>query len=354
VPALHGSDDLIGDDDQLRFGSDDEPGIRRRGTTRFRYVVDSTGRSPSSADMDRIRALAIPPAWTDVWISADPSSHLQATGRDARRRKQYRYHPAFSERTSGLKFDQLVLFGTSLGRLRRRVTRDLAAPGLGHDRVVAVVVRLLDITSLRVGNEQYAQENRCFGLTTLRSRHAAVHGTQVQFGFIGKSHHRFDIAVTSPALAKVVGRCQALPGQLLFQYRTGDGSPCPVRSNDVNAYLSAHCRPGTTAKTFRTWNATVSAASLLAAAAAEGSVGTRQLNTVIDAVAAQLGNTRAVCRQSYVHPAVVEGYLDGSLVRGWRRPPANRPTGLGVDERRTLRLLRVAATRRHDQQIAAR
>jgi DNA topoisomerase-1 len=330
----------IADADHLRFGSDDEPGIHRRGTTRFRYVVERTGRSPSRADLDRIRALAIPPAWTDVWIAADPDSHLQATGRDARHRKQYRYHPAFSERTSELKFGQLHQFGSSLGRLRRRVQRDLASTGLGHDKVVAVVVRLLDLTSLRVGNEHYAQENKSFGLTTLRSRHAAVRGDHVLLGFIGKSHHRFDIEVTSHSLARVMRRCQDLPGQLLFQYRSVNGALCAVRSNEVNAYLAEHCRPDATAKTFRTWNATVAAAQLLADAAADGPASARRLNAAIDVVASELGNTRAVCRQSYVHPAVVAGYLDGTLARRWRRAPGRSPSGLTVDELRTLRLLR--------------
>lgn len=337
---MHAAAEVVGDDLPLRFGSDEEPGIRRHGSTRFRYVVDRSGRRPSSDALARIRLLAIPPAWTDVWIAVDPLSHLQATGRDARGRKQYRYHPTFTERTSELKFGQLPSFGSALGHLRRRVQRDLDASGLGRDRVVAVVVRLLDITSLRVGNEHYAQENDSFGLTTLRSRHAKVHGSAVQFGFEGKSHHRFDIEVNNPKLARVVRRCQELPGQLLFQYRTADGAVNAVRSNDVNAYLAEHCCPGATAKTFRTWNATVSAASLLAEASDEGPATARRLNAAMDLVAHQLGNTRPVCRQSYVHPTVVEHYLAGTLARRWRRAPTDRPRGLTMDERRTLRLLR--------------
>jgi DNA topoisomerase-1 len=198
-------------------------------------------------------------------------------------------------------------------------------------------VRLLDITSLRVGNETYAEQNKTFGLTTLRARHAAVHGDRVLLGFVGKSHRRLEVEVANPTLAKVVRRCRELPGQMLFQYRASDGSLCPVRSNDVNAYLAAHCHPGATAKTFRTWNATVTAAQLLASSDASG--GAAELNVAIDAVAAHLGNTRAVCRQSYVHPAVIAGHLDGTLIRTWHRPPPTRPSGLTADELRTLRLL---------------
>jgi DNA topoisomerase-1 len=325
----------------LRFGSDEEPGIRRAGTRRFRYVNERTGRAPSAQDLDRIRALAVPPAWTDVWIAADPRSHLQATGRDARGRKQYRYHAAFSAGSSAEKFAQLHHFGAGLGALRRRVQRDLHADGLGHDRIVAVVVRLLDVTSVRVGNEAYARDNHSFGLTTLRTRHAAVHGDHVQFGFVGKSHRRFDVDVASPVLARLVRRCQDLPGQMLFQYRALDGTLHAVTSHDVNDYLTTYCWPDATAKTFRTWNATVGAAQLLAAASGHGSKpDVSTLNQVYDAVAAELGNTRAVCRQSYVHPAVPAAYLDGSLHRRWARSPATRPSGLTVDERRVLRFLR--------------
>lgn len=333
-------------DDDLRHGSDEEPGIRRTGTSRFRYVDDRTGRPPSAADMERIRRLAVPPAWTDVWIAADPTSHLQATGRDARGRKQYRYHAAFSAGTAAQKFGQLQHFGASLGTLRRRVQRDLhGSRALGHDQVVAAVVRLLDITSVRVGNEYYAKENRSFGLTTLRDRHAAIRGDRVRFGFVGKSHRRLDIEVSNPVLARLVRRCQELPGQMLFQYRDVDGAVRPLTSQDVNAYLTAHCWPGATAKTFRTWNASVTAGRLLSAAGDRGAASRSTLNAVIDAVADELGNTRAVCRQSYVHPEIAAAYLDGSLSRQWNRAPAARPTGLTVDERRLLRFLR-GSTRR--------
>lgn len=334
------ADALIGEDD-LRHGSDAEPGIRRHGTRRLRYVDDRTGRAPSAADIERIDRLAVPPAWTDVWIASDPTSHLQATGRDARGRKQYRYHSAFSAGTAAQKFGQLHHFGASLGALRRSVHRDLhTGNALDHDQVVAVVVRLLDITSLRVGNEHYARENRSFGLTTLRDRHAAVRGERLRLGFVGKSKRRFDIEVDNPVLARLVRRCQDLPGQMLFQYRDLDGAVRPVTSQDVNAYLAAHCWPGATAKTFRTWNASVAAGRMLAAAGDDGPPSRSTLNAVIDAVADELGNTRSVCRQSYVHPDLPASYLDGSLTRRWNRPPTTRPSGLTADERRLLRLVR--------------
>lgn len=331
----------VADEAGLRFGSDQEPGIRRVGGRRVRYVDDRTGHAPDDVELARIASLAIPPAWTDVWIAADDTSHLQATGRDAKGRKQYRYHPAFTASTSAHKFGELAAFGASLGRLRRRVRRDLAAPCDEHDQVVAVVVRLLDLTSVRVGNEEYARANETFGLTTLRNDHAHVRGNRVELTFTGKHRRSFEVAVENTTLARIVRHCQHLPGQALFEYRTTAGTVRVIGSADVNQYLAAHARPGTTAKTFRTWNATVAAATRFAALALEGSPPTkRSMNAVIDEVADELGNTRAVCRASYIHPAVTGGFLDGSLARSWRRAPSASPTGLSTDERRTLRLLR--------------
>lgn len=293
--------------------------------------------------MRRITALAVPPAWTDVWIAGDADSHVQATGRDARGRKQYRYHPRFSASRSENKFAELATFGATLGSLRRRVLYDLHAADLSHDQVVAVVVRLLDVTSLRIGNAEYARSNRSFGLTTLLNRHAIVHGSSIELSFRGKSAHEFDVTVDSPLLARLVRRCQHLPGQQLFRYRTASGDVRTVGSTDVNEYLSQKAYAGATAKTFRTWNATVSAAVGLARAAdAEHAPSVRTVGEVVDMVAAELGNTRTVCRTSYVHPAVVAEYLDGVLLPRWNRRPSTRPGGLTVDERRTLRLLRHA------------
>ena len=325
----------------VHFGSGDAPGIRRRGSTRFTYVDERTNRPPSERNLHRIRVLAVPPAWTDVWIAADPGSHLQAWGRDARGRKQYRYHPAFTESQSENKFDDLVSLAQVLGSLRSRVTRDLGRNDLSHDRVVATVVRLLDVTSLRVGNVEYARTNRSFGLTTLRNRHVAVRGTMIRFTFRGKSAHDFDVLVDDARLAKIVRSCQHLPGQQLFEYTAEDGVVRAIGSSDVNTYLGEHGAPGMTAKTFRTWNATVRAAEGLAdMAALEEEPTKRVVNAVIDQVADHHGNTRSICRKSYVHPTVVDAYLDGSLIKQWRRPVSRRPAGLLDGERRTLRLLR--------------
>jgi DNA topoisomerase-1 len=326
----------------LRFGSDQEPGIRRRGTKRFTYVDERSHRSISSpADLERIRSLAVPPAWTDVWIAADASSHLQATGRDARGRKQYRYHTAFIDDRANHKFADLVAFATVLGKLRRRVDRDLRRGDLSHDVVVATVVRLLDDTSLRIGNAEYARSNRSFGLTTLRNRHVFVRGTTIHFEFRGKSSHDFDVTLENKRLAKIVRSCQHLPGQQLFEYRTLDGTVRSVDSADVNAYLGEHSRPGATTKTFRTWNATVLAAeALFIATQDDGTPSTSVLNAAIDQVADHLGNTRAVCRNSYVHPAVIDAYLDGTLARHWQRPVGQRANRLSVSEKKTVRLLK--------------
>src|SRR3954463_5505253 len=325
----------------LNFGSDEAPGIRRRGTKRFTYFNELTGRPASAEDLLRIRALAVPPAWQNVWISADPQSHLQATGRDARGRKQYRYHPAFVDSQSENKFSELVTFGNALGSLRGRVDRDLRRNDLDHDRVVATVVRLLDITSLRVGNTEYSRANESFGLTTLRNGHVVVRGSRIRMSFKGKSAHDFDVTVDSKRLATIVRRCQDLPGQQLFEYRTADGALRVVGSSDVNRYLGDHAAVGITAKTFRTWNATVRAAEGLVQRAEDGSDPTqRVVNEVIDEVADHLGNTRAVCRNSYVHPTVVQAYVEGTLLPRWRRPVGRRPIRLSVAERKTLRLLR--------------
>jgi DNA topoisomerase-1 len=336
---------------ELRFGSDQDAGIRRRGAKRFTYVNERTGRRVSTnADLERIRRLAVPPAWTDVWIAAYPNRHLQATGRDARGRKQYRYHDAFVDDRAGDKFADLVAFAAALGPLRRRVDRDLRLGELSHDRVVATIVRLLDVTSLRIGNVEYARSNRSYGLTTLRNRHVQVRGSTIHFEFRGKSAHDFDVSIDNRRLARIVRSCQHLPGQRLFEYRALDGSVRTVDSGDVNTYLGEHGRPGATAKTFRTWNATVRAAEALAVAAEDDDKPSATvLNAAIDQVADHLGNTRSVCRASYVHPAVVEVYLDGSLMRHWQRPVGQRPNRLSVSEKKTLRLLK-SSTKSKDRQ----
>ena len=260
-----------------------------------------------------------------------------------RGRKQYRYHPQFTADRSSNKFADLIGFGSVLGQLRSRVRRDLAADDLGHDQIVAVVIRLLDVTSLRIGNAEYAATNRSFGLTTLRNRHAVVRGSTIHLAFRGKSAHDFDVTVENPKLARIVKRCQHLPGQALFEYRSPTGEIRTIGSTDVNAYLGEHASAGVTAKTFRTWNATVQAASGLARAVDLDPVPRATvLNEVIDDVAGALGNTRTVCRASYIHPAVVQSYLDETLAPSWSRKVSSKPAGTTVDERRVLRLLRRA------------
>jgi DNA topoisomerase-1 len=325
----------------LRLGADTEPGIRRRGTgpANFSYVDERTGSRVNGEHLDRIRKLAVPPAWTNVWIAPDARSHVQATGRDSKGRKQYRYHPDFVAQRSSDKFGGLLEFGQSLGALRRQVDRDLHATSLTHDHVVAVVVRLLDLTALRVGNECYARTNRSFGLTTLRNRHVLVRGSSVALKFRGKSAHLFDVTVHDRDLARLVRRCQHLPGQCLFQYLDEHGEVRPVGSSDVNEYVSRHGATGATAKTFRTWEASTLAADGLAQAAAEQDPSPKHLRAVVEQVAGTLGNTPTVCRASYIHPIVIDRYLDGSLGEEWAEPAPRAPAGLATAERRLLRLI---------------
>lgn len=265
----------------------------------------------------RIRALAIPPAWTGVWICPSPRGHLQATGRDARKRKQFRYHPAWTELRDANKYSRLVGFSRVLPRIRRRVARDLRQPGLNHEKVVATIVRLMEMTLIRVGNDEYARQNGSFGLTTLRDRHARVEGSTVRLRFRGKSGKEVEAEVTDRRVARIVKQLQELPGQELFTYRDENGRPRSVSSQDVNAYLRETAGGDYTAKDFRTWAGTVFAAAALRALHGFESEAEARRNVVqaIDRVARRLGNTRAVARRSYVHPAVVDAYLDGSLIR---------------------------------------
>jgi DNA topoisomerase I len=329
-------------DTRLVFGLDDEPGIRRRGRRRFHYVDDLTGATVDDADvLARIRALAVPPAWTDVWLATDPRSHLQATGRDARGRKQYRYHPGFRQQQEEAKFELLVPFGRALPALRRRLGADLGRRGLSRVRVTALVVRLLEETLVRVGNEEYAKANGSFGLTTLRDRHVRATASGVQLRFIGKSGKGHTVAVDDPRLARLVLRCQDLPGQVLFQYLDDDDAPRPLRSTDVNDYLRTATGLDATAKTFRTWSATLMAATGLVTLPPPASrrEGTRAMKEVLSVVSSQLNNTPAVCRRSYIHPAVIEGYLDGTLPEAWRGARARGSAFLCAEERRLLGVL---------------
>jgi DNA topoisomerase I len=325
----------------LLFGTDREPGIRRRGRARPRYVDDVTGqRVTDRATLERIAGLAVPPAWTDVWISRDPESHLQATGRDARGRKQYRYHPSFRSHRETRKFEQLPAFGAVLGLLRARVAADLSGTALDKERVVALVVRLLDHSFVRVGNEEYARTNQSYGLTTLRDEHAEVAGGRLRLSFVGKHGRHHDIELADARLARLVRRCQDLPGQVLFQYVAGD-EVRPVRSTDVNEYLRQVTGLEVTAKTFRTWAATVLLGAGLDAAPPLDTKRERELAVAaaVKVVAGELHNTPAVCRRSYVHPALPEAFVDGSFHDRWRLGPARPARGLSTAERRLLAFL---------------
>jgi DNA topoisomerase I len=327
----------------LVWVDDSVPGLRRRRCGRSFTYVDSTGRVLRDTDhRDRIRALAIPPAWEDVWICADPNGHLQATGRDARGRKQYRYHPRFREHRDSIKFEKLYDFGEALPSIRQQVADDITRPGLSRDKVVATVVRLLEATLIRVGNEEYARDNKSYGLTTLRDKHARFDGHGFRFVFRAKSGIDCAVTVNDARLRRIVKRCQDLPGQVLFQYVDDDGEPRPVTSTDVNDYLREAAGIAVTAKDFRTWMGTLLCASTLAtlpppSSAAESK---RVLKAALDEVAAQLRNTPAVSRNSYVHPLVIESYQDGSLPRRWAAGPSRPARQLIADERRLLALLK--------------
>lgn len=322
----------------LRFTSDDRPGISRRRAGRGFSYRDADGAVVrDAATLARIRSLAIPPAWTDVWIAPDPRGHLQATGRDARGRKQHRYHPAFRERREHAKFDRMIAFAGLLPRIRERVDEDLARRGLPREKVLAAVVRLLELTLIRVGNEEYARLNRSFGLTTLRDRHARVEGGRLRFRFRGKGGRTHEVALRDRRLATVVGRCQDLPGQDLFQYVDDEGEVRDVRSEDVNAYLREISGGEVTAKDFRTWAGTVLAYRALRALQ-PGATERDARRNVVEAMrqtAEHLGNTPAVARRSYVHPGILQAYLDGgireALVEAAEEQVAP-PAGTSLDE----------------------
>jgi DNA topoisomerase-1 len=260
-----------------------------------------------------VRRLVIPPAWTDVWICASPRGHIQAMGRDARGRRQYIYHPDWREVRDRTKFDRIVAFARALPRIRARVERDVAKRTLSKERVVATVLRLLDITHVRVGNEEYARSNGSFGLTTLRDRHAQLTTSSLQFEFRGKSGKLQRIRLGDRRLARIVKACQDLPGQRLFQHLDG-GVPKPVTSNDVNAYLREISGDDFTAKDFRTWAGTVLAAMALCENGSESDSPRRSVPAAVKIVAAKLGNTPAVCRKCYIHPAIIESHVAGTLV----------------------------------------
>jgi DNA topoisomerase-1 len=314
----------------LVYVSDQEPGIRRRRAGRgFTYVGKNGARISGEDVLARIRSLAIPPAWTDVWISSDPLGHIQATGRDQRGRKQYRYHPLWSNHRDAAKYSSLADFSEALPKLRSVVDADLRRHGLPLERVVASIVWLLDNTMIRVGNDDYARTNKSYGLTTLRQRHVAVNGSELRFSFKGKSGKEWRIRLVDRRMARIVRSIQDLPGQDLFQYIDDHGNRQTVRSQDVNAYIRSATEGDFTSKHFRTWGGTIAAIGHLAnVPLPETKTETRrELNRAVDRVAAMLGNTRSVCRACYIHPAVLESWEAGCLAdelaairRSFRKP----------------------------------
>ena len=301
----------------LRYVSDHQPGMRRlKAAKGFRYV-DPSGRPVRDSDtLKRIRSLVIPPAWTDVWITTYPNGHLQATGRDARGRKQSRYHPRWREVRDETKYERMALFADALPRIRQRVEHDLALPGLPRAKVLATIIRLMETTHIRVGNTEYAKENGSYGLTTMRNRHVEVHGSRITFDFKGKSgvHHAIDLE--DRRLARIIKRCEEIPGYELFQYLDHEGNHHTIDSHDVNEYLREITGEHFTAKDFRTWAGSVLAGELLRQIGPFQTATEAKKNVVqaITAVAVQLGNTPSVCRKCYVHPAVLEAYLSGRLM----------------------------------------
>jgi DNA topoisomerase-1 len=306
----------------LRYVSDEMPGIRRKRAGKGFTYTDPSGRPVRERQtLRRIKAMAVPPAWTDVWISPIANGHIQATGRDARGRKQYRYHPRWRAVRDANKYGRMVDFARALPRIRARVEADLDRSGLPRERVLATIVRLLEATFMRVGNEEYARENRSYGLTTLRDQHAEISGSHVRFVFRGKAGKRQEVGIEDRRVARIVKRCQDLPGQMLFKYVDDSGDLAQVDSGDVNDYLREASGDEFTAKDFRTWAGTVLAARALQELEAFDSQAQAKKNVVraIEEVAGILGNTTSVCRKCYVHPAVIDAYLDGSMLENLRR-----------------------------------
>jgi DNA topoisomerase I len=334
----------------LAYSDQQAPGIRREPKGKSFLYRDPKGRLiRDGKTLARIRALAIPPAWTDVWICTDPDGHIQATGRDQRGRKQYRYHADWHEASNASKFERLLFFAEALPAIRARVSRDMAKPGKTRETVLATVVSLLDRTLIRVGNAEYSKANGSFGLTTIRNDHVEVRGQTLRFRFKGKSGKQWEVAVNDRRIARIVNAIQDLPGQDLFQYVDDDGVVRDVTSADVNAYIRDIAGPDVSAKDFRTWAGTVMAAERLleAGPASSQREAKRAVTRAVTDVAHRLGNTVAVCRKSYIHPHVTECYLEGSLcgavarIRGKAGAP-----GLPHNEHRVYRFLAVRARKK--------
>jgi DNA topoisomerase-1 len=343
----------------LRHVSDFRPGIRRKKSGKgFTYVRPDGTKLSDPHVVKRIRPLAIPPAWTDVWICPFADGHIQAIGRDAKGRKQYKYHPLFREVRESTKYEHVVTFANALPSIRTKVRQHMALRGLPRERVLATVVHLLETTLIRVGNDDYAKHNKSYGLTTLKNRHVAVAGSEVRFRFTGKSGRQWSLKVKDRRVAKIIKACQELPGQELLQYLDEDGKRQDVTSNDVNAYLKEITGHDITAKDFRTWAGTVLAALALrevenfdTAAQAK-----RNLRAAIERVAARLGNTPTICRKCYIHPEVLNSYLDGSLVSEIKSAVDSelreKLSGLQPEEAAVLALLRTRLKQTFDDESA--
>ncbi len=330
----------------LRYVLDSRPGIGRESEGDAVYYIDPHGeRLNDQKVLDRIKSLAIPPAWTDVWICPSPNGHLQATGRDARGRKQYRYHPRWRAMRDDTKYHRMLQFGESLPLIRECADHDLSRPGLPREKVLATVVQLLDRTSIRIGNVEYAKANGSFGLTTMRNRHVKILGSRVHFSFKGKSGVRHSIDLVDRRLARTIARCRDIPGHDLFQYLDDESGRHTIGSGDVNEYLRAASGHDFTAKDFRTWNGTVCAVMALREYEPYTSESQAKKNIVqaIETVSKQLGNTPAVCRKSYVHPAVLESYLEGEfadvIASAGRDAGGDGAYDLPWEERMVMRLL---------------
>lgn len=335
----------------LRYVTDDEPGIRRRKSGKGFSFVDPQGKTvKDSKVVERIRKLAIPPAWTDVWICPRANGHLQATGRDAKGRKQHRYHPGWRQVRDETKFGRMILFGEALPKIRARVEADLSLRGLPREKVLAAVVKLLETTLIRVGNPEYVKQNNSFGLTTLRNRHVEITGATLRFEFRGKSGKDHSVEIHDRRLARIVRQVRDLPGQKLFQYLDENGDRQSISSEDVNDYLRATTGEEFSAKDFRTWGGTVLALSaLLELGPCETEKdASRAVVEAVKQVSSSLGNRPAICRKFYVHPLVIESYLEGSLTQSLEAATGNGadaaddddPTGLRRLEAQVLKLLK--------------
>ena len=341
-PAVATDSEEAAEEAGLQYVSDERPGYSRRAKGKDLEYLDTEGKTiRDERRLLRIKRLAIPPAWTEVWICPLANGHIQATGRDARGRKQYRYHERWREVRDENKFGRLAQFAKALPNIRRRVAQDLKLPGLPQQKVLATIVRLLERTFIRIGNEEYARENKSFGLTTLKNRHVKVKGAQVMFRFRGKSGRQHEMDVTDRRVAKIISKCQDLPGQDLFQYLEESGEVREVTSQDVNDYLRQIAGEDFTAKDFRTWGGTVLAAIALSK---QEEFQTKKeaksnIKTAICAVAELLGNTPAVCRKCYVHPLIVEAYLNRTRIAGLNGTKRLAPPNLRRAERSVLKFL---------------